>query len=145
MPSADLQLQDLAQRLAQKQAELEEARRAYEARLAALAARKTELEAQLRVVEAEIRAVGKTAPAAAPGKKGGGAGKAAPTAAAPARPGGRRGMGSMRELLLKLLAKSTRPIKAKELAELAQKAGYQTQSKDFVNVSWVALGKMDDL
>ena len=37
MPPADLLLQDLAQRLAQKQAELEAARRAYEGRLADLA------------------------------------------------------------------------------------------------------------
>jgi hypothetical protein len=241
MPPRDLHLQDLAERLAQKQAELEAARRAYDARLADLAARKTELEAQLRAVDAEIQAVGKTVPApaavaAAPPKpaaasaeppslprllvalvrdaggpitvgeltekvrgarfpttsgnlskmvgnkvgelvkkgllrraagqrgvvlpasgarapaakaasdgKGGGGAAAAPRAATPARPAGKRAAGSLRELLLKLLARSTRPMKAKELAEQVLASGYQTQSKDFVNVIWVALGKMDEL
>ncbi len=50
---------------------------------------------------------------------------------------------SLKDLLTRLLAESDRPLKARELAERALAAGYQTQSKDFVNVVWVALGKMD--
>jgi hypothetical protein len=70
---------------------------------------------------------------AAPPKES--AGKTAP------KPGGV----SLRELLTRLLSESKRPLKAKELAEQALAAGYQTTSKDFVNVVWVALGKMDHL
>lgn len=251
MSVAMLPLQDLAQRLTQKQAELEEARRAYEARLAELARRKNELQADLRDVNAEIQAVSSaTAPGPAPSAARTPAGPAAPPApqgraegaptlvrfllnlvraagrpmtvkelaeevvrakypttsgnipglvkntisklvtqkllrradgqpgvvlaqpragkpagdpratparppateqkvpangkaANPAAPGGRRGQPSLGDLLTRLLAESQRPLKAKELAEQALAAGYKTESKDFLNVIWVALGKMD--
>src|SRR4051812_47685864 len=74
MSAVDVPLSELAQRLAQKQSELEAARRAYEARLADLPRRREDLHGQLRDVDAEIQAV--NAGAAAP----------APPAAAPAGP-----------------------------------------------------------
>ncbi len=79
------------------------------------------------------------AKAAPAGKKAGTNGKTAPTAAPP----GAGGRVSLMDLLTRLLAKSDRPLKARELAERALAAGYETGSKDFMNVVWVALGKMD--
>jgi hypothetical protein len=247
MPPADLPLQSLAQRLAEKQAELEDARRAYEARLSDLKGQRAALQAQLQAVDAEIQAVSATAVPAAPGppparppktkpaktarapkaagrpslsrllvelvgaaaramtikelteavrarvtttssnlskmvsnkvaelvKRGqlrraeGQAGvvRASPAkqasapkptpasgTAATGRKGGttptqppvKAGALSLRDLLLQLLTVSTRPLKARELAEQALATGYQTESKDFVNVVWVALGKLDEV
>jgi len=47
-------------------------------------------------------------------------------------------------LLISLLAKSSRPLTAEELAERALAQGYQTQSKSFKNVIWVMMGKIDN-
>ncbi len=258
MSAVDLPLSELAHRLARKQSELEEARRAYEARLADLARRREELQAQLRDVDSEIHAVTSTAAADAPaapapaprppapgastapsaspapqargagaptlgrflldlvraagraitvkelaeevarrkypttsgnipdlvkntvsklvtkgvlrraedqpgvvlgqpqsgkpapapkaalaGKKTGTNGKAAPKAAPPVKPADKGGRVSLTDVLTRLLAESDRPLKARELADRALAAGYKTESKDFVNVVWVALGKMD--
>jgi hypothetical protein len=63
-------------------------------------------------------------------------------AARPAMSATRTALG---DLLTKLLAKTTRPIKARELAEQALAAGYPTKSRDFTNVVWVAVGKLDNV
>jgi hypothetical protein len=46
------------------------------------------------------------------------------------------------ELLEQLLAKSSRPLKVRELAEKALESGYKTKSRDFTNVISVAMCKM---
>jgi hypothetical protein len=51
----------------------------------------------------------------------------------------------LRAVLTELLAKSKRPVAARELADLVKSQGYQTQSKDFTEVVWVMLGKMDNV
>jgi hypothetical protein len=48
-------------------------------------------------------------------------------------------------LLVKLLANSQRPLKARELAEQAKAVGYKTTSRDFTNVVWVAVGKLKNV
>jgi hypothetical protein len=49
----------------------------------------------------------------------------------------------LRVILTDLLAKSRKPLLVRELAERAKAQGYQTESKNFVHVIWVALGDMD--
>jgi hypothetical protein len=44
-----------------------------------------------------------------------------------------------------LLAKSRRPLAAREPAEQVLASGYQTKSKDFVDIVWAMLGKMDSV
>jgi hypothetical protein len=148
----------LAQRLAQKQSELEQARQAYEGRLANLTRQKEALETQLRAVEAEIQAVhAKALPSATPaskpkatrapgnGKKATAAGAKAAPRAAPAKVADEQGKGSLRALLVELLSRSDRPMRARELADQALQAGYQTESRDFINVVWDALGKIPEV
>jgi hypothetical protein len=48
-------------------------------------------------------------------------------------------------ILTDLLAKSPRPLAARELARQAKALGYRTKSGDFTNVVWVMLGKMDQV
>jgi hypothetical protein len=64
--------------------------------------------------------------------------------AAPARRAAQGSTESLRGLLTRFLGEAKRPMKARELAEQVLATGYQTGSKDFVNVVWVALGKMDE-
>jgi hypothetical protein len=244
--TAELPLSKLAQQLARKQSELEQARRAYEKRLTDLERQKEDLQAQLRTVETEIHAVSSTAPSgAAPapqrktpaatpapkadgsltlpallvklvraagggpitvkelgqavkrarfqttshnlarmvknkvavlvkrgvlrraqgqpgvvlgelktGKRAGAAAKPAPSKAAAsngkaapaaAKTTDLQGRGALRTLLVQLLAGSDRPLRAKELADKAMAAGYKTESRDFVNVVWDALGKIKEV
>jgi len=56
-----------------------------------------------------------------------------------------RGQSSLRLVLTRILQKSSKPLGGGELARRARAAGYQSQSKDFTNVVWVTLGKMDDV
>jgi hypothetical protein len=51
----------------------------------------------------------------------------------------------LRAIVTDLLAKSSRPLPATELAKLALAQGYSTKSKDLKNVLWVLLGKMDNV
>jgi hypothetical protein len=51
----------------------------------------------------------------------------------------------LRVVLANLLAKSKKPLTARELAEQALAGGYQTSSKNFTNVMGVALGQMDNI
>jgi hypothetical protein len=269
MSPVEMPLPELAQRLAQKQSELEEARRAYQVRHADLARQKAELQTQLSAVEAEIKAVSakmpagaaaavpaksaapkvatskvvapkaaapkaaapKTAAAKMPTLKDGpslprllvdlvraaggpitvknltdkvvrskfsttshnlprmvknkvgvlvkrgllrraegqagvvlGQGKGvraapSPKAAASTKPSSPNGKaqpaaakladgqsrGALRSLLVQLVAGSNRPIKARELAEQVLKKGYKTESREFINVVWDALGKIDEI
>jgi hypothetical protein len=55
------------------------------------------------------------------------------------------GQPSLRSLLNDLLAKSKQPVKAKDLAAQVLATGYTTTSKSFINLIWVALGKMKDV
>ena len=48
-------------------------------------------------------------------------------------------------VVTKILAGSPEPIPGRELAEKVLASGYQTKSKDFLNVIWVGVGKMDNV
>jgi hypothetical protein len=52
---------------------------------------------------------------------------------------------SLRSIVTEILAKSTRPMGAGELAEQAKARGWVSTSKDPKNVLWVMLGKMEDV
>jgi hypothetical protein len=87
----------------------------------------------------------------APGKATRGARKSGKNGAVDAQPkpaakaGGRRGQPPLRVLLANLLAKTRRPLAARELADQVLAGGYRTKSKNFVDVLWVALGHMDNV
>jgi len=51
----------------------------------------------------------------------------------------------LRIIITNLLAKSRRPMMARELAEQVLASGYQTKSKNFIDVMYVALGQMDNI
>jgi hypothetical protein len=51
----------------------------------------------------------------------------------------------LRAIVTEVLAKSTQPLAARELAEQAKAKGYVTKSKDLTNVMWAMLGKMDNV
>src|SRR5437879_3614702 len=126
MPAAELPLQDLAQRLAEKQAELEAARRAYDARFADITRQREQLQAQLRAVDAEIQAVNSTAapgaaPAAAPS-----APAAAPEPRAPQAQA--KGTTSLPQFLLELVRSAGRPLTVKELTDEVVRAKLPTSS-----------------
>ena len=46
-------------------------------------------------------------------------------------------------MLTDILSKSRKPLSAQELADQARATGYESKSKDFRNVVWTTLGKMD--
>ena len=45
----------------------------------------------------------------------------------------------------KVLAASAKPLTARELAEKVRALGYRSKSKDFLNVLWTGIGKMDNV
>jgi uncharacterized protein YhaN len=49
---------------------------------------------------------------------------------------------SLQEVLTHVLAKSSRPLSAQELAEGVTQSGYKSKSKDLKNVIWVSIGKL---
>jgi hypothetical protein len=51
----------------------------------------------------------------------------------------------LRSIVAEILAKSTQPLPARELAAQVKAKGYVTKSKDLTNVLWVLLGKMDNV
>ena len=51
----------------------------------------------------------------------------------------------LKELVARVLAKSSRPLTTKELANKVLATGYETKSKDFRNVLWVGLGTMENV
>jgi hypothetical protein len=72
-------------------------------------------------------------------------GKAAPKPA-PAKPSAANApQVPLRELVTQVLKKMGAPLKASELAEEVLEAGYRTNSKKFVNILYVLLGRMDDV
>src|SRR5262249_51039320 len=52
---------------------------------------------------------------------------------------------SLREVLTQILKKSTKPMTGSELAAQALASGYQTSSKSFVDVVWVAMTNMKNV
>jgi hypothetical protein len=48
----------------------------------------------------------------------------------------------LRDVLMQILKKSSKPLTGSQLAAEARKAGYQSQSKSFVDVVWDALNKL---
>jgi hypothetical protein len=51
----------------------------------------------------------------------------------------------LREVLIQILKKSTRPLTGSELAAEALKAGYHSTSKNFVDVVWVAMSSLKNV
>jgi hypothetical protein len=70
---------------------------------------------------------------------------ASPKQPAPAKAAATGEVPPLGTLLVQLLAKSPRPLKARELAAQALARGYKTTSQNFVKVIWVAVNKMDNL
>jgi hypothetical protein len=60
-------------------------------------------------------------------------------------PGPRGKQPPLREVLTQVLSKSRKPLSGSELAEQVLATGYHTDSKDFLNVIWVGLGKMPNV
>jgi hypothetical protein len=52
---------------------------------------------------------------------------------------------SLTSLIAKILSSTSEPVPARELATKVLATGYQTKSKDFTNVIWVAVAKMDNV
>ena len=52
---------------------------------------------------------------------------------------------SLKEAMIQVLAKSSRPLPAQEIAHLVIANGYQSKSKDLKNVIWVCAGKMKNI
>jgi hypothetical protein len=48
-------------------------------------------------------------------------------------------------VITKLLSESAEPIPARELGARVLATGYQTRSKDFTNVIWVAVSKLNNV
>jgi len=86
----------------------------------------------------------KTAPgkAASASRGSGKNGAVVSRAATPVQTDGQQHQLPLRVLLTNLLAKSRRPLSARELAEQLLANGYRTKSKNFIDVMWVALGQM---
>lgn len=59
-----------------------------------------------------------------------------------AKRGRRKGQPTLASLLTKLLQKSRKPVAAHDLAEQVLATGYQTSSKNFIDVVWTALGQL---
>jgi hypothetical protein len=118
--SVELPLSKLAQQLAQKQTELEAARRAYEKRLAELTRQKEQLQAQLRTVESEIKAVSSTVPS--------GGSPASPRKATPVIPAPRADGPTLPGLLVKLVRAAEGPITVKKLTEGVKRARFRSTS-----------------
>jgi hypothetical protein len=51
----------------------------------------------------------------------------------------------LNQVLVNILAKSRQPLPAKELARRVLESGYQTKSKQFLDVIWVSLGKLKNV
>ena len=60
-----------------------------------------------------------------------------------AAPATRNGQPSLQSVLIGILTKSRKPLSAQELADQAHAGGYESKSKDFRNVVWTTLGKMN--
>jgi hypothetical protein len=52
---------------------------------------------------------------------------------------------SLKFVINEVLAKSSRPLTTEELAEKILASGYQTSSKNFLNVIWVGIGEMENV
>jgi hypothetical protein len=70
---------------------------------------------------------------------------AAKNAAAPTTADKQKSRSTLRAVLTELLAKAKQPVLARDLAEQALAAGYQTKSETFIDSVWTALGQMDNV
>lgn len=57
----------------------------------------------------------------------------------------RQGQPSLAAVLTRILQKADKPLPGSELARRVLATGYQSQSKDFTNLIWVTLGRMDNV
>ncbi len=130
MSQSVIPLDDLAQRINQREAELRQLRREYEARqgqLGKLNQRRQQLQTQLRQVEAEIAALGQGKPSPT---KPGTATKPAPAKTAPATPpNGMVAPLSLPKLLVQIVKEAKRSMTIKELASEVVRRKYPSTSK----------------
>lgn len=96
-------------------------------------------------VLAKPESAAKTPAARTTADKAGGKKGALPSKKASPKKHGGRPEKPLRVVLTELLAKSQRPVPARELASQAKAQGYRTKSKQFVGVSRVLLGRMDNV
>ena len=114
-------LENLAQRIAQQQSELETLRREYESRqaqLADLARRKEELQSQLQQVEAEMNAITQGSSAKAP---------PGPTQQAAL-------LHTLPQVLVDIVGAASRPMRVKEIAGELIRRKFPTTSRDIPNL-----------
>jgi hypothetical protein len=52
---------------------------------------------------------------------------------------------SLKVIITEVLAKSDRPVTSDELLKRVLQSGYQTKSKNFMNVIWVGIGDMENV
>ena len=71
--------------------------------------------------------------------------KAAPVATAPTPAPAGDNQPPLPEVVTQVLAKTTEPLSARALAEKVLATGYKSKSKDFINVIWAGVGKMDNV
>jgi hypothetical protein len=131
MSHSIIPLQDLEQRINQRQVELEQLRREYEARhgqLQKLAQRQQQLQAQLQQVEAEIASFGQGPASATKPAKVTKPPRATTTRAAP--PKGTVATLSLSKLLVQIVRAAKRPITIKELATEVVRRHYPSTSKN---------------
>jgi hypothetical protein len=148
MPTTTVPLDNLADRIAQQQAELESLRKELEARqtrLAKLNEKKDILEQRLRQLDADIEAVnqGKT-PLRRPAKPAVTASPAHPTRPkkkAPSPPDAKPPK-RMADLLVDIVSETNGPVTAKPLAEELQKRGFFTESP---NLPRIVKARLNDL
>ena len=93
------------------------------------------------------RLPGRAAPASKPGGTPASSPKAAPAtktaAKTPLAPASNDQ--PLPAVVTKILAQSSQPLSARTLAEKVLATGYQTTSKNFTNVIWSGIGKMDNV
>jgi hypothetical protein len=130
MPTTAVSLDNLAQRIAQQESELEALRQEYEvrqARLADLARRKQELEGQLRQLEAEIEAVDRGEAVQSPPEPG----TAPPAKAAALAPSVKPAKSqTLADFLVGLVRRAKGPLTARQLADEVVRCKFPTSSRN---------------
>jgi hypothetical protein len=129
---ATLTLEDIQQRIAKRDSELQSLRRQLEARqsqLASLTQRKQELEAELQQVEADMAAIsaGKQPKAVAPKPS-------TPSPAPSPTAGPMQSQPALADLIVTMIREAGRPLTVKQMTDEAKRRGFQSSSANFAKV-----------
>jgi hypothetical protein len=98
-----------------------------------------------KIVAANGRKAAPRPQAASPTAKARSSTKAAAKPTPPKPSKSRREQPSLQAVLTRILQKSDQPVPGSELARRVLATGYESQSKDFTNLIWVTLGRMDNV